>query len=88
MEDDLKIWELEYLSHHWTDLTQIRNLRLLEITIVYKGIKWRQPPIIEDDLKWKMNSKYEKKNILATTGRILLKFETQAYGNKPKCPKV
>ena len=43
---------------------------------------------MEEDLKWKMNSKYEKKNILATTGRILLKFETQAYGNKPKCPKV
>ena len=43
---------------------------------------------MEDDLKWKMISKYEKSNISATAGRILLKFETLAYGSKPKGTKV
>ena len=28
MEDDLKISKVEYLSNHWTDLTQIENLSL------------------------------------------------------------
>ena len=31
-----------------------------------------------------MTSKYEKWNITATTGRILLKFETSANWNKPE----
>ena len=35
----------------------------------------------EDDLQWKMTSKY-KKNISATTGWILIKFETEAIGIK------
>ena len=46
---------------------------------------------MKDDLKdgrQKMTSKYEKQNISANTVRILLKFETEAYGNKPKCPKA
>ena len=43
---------------------------------------------MEDDLKWKMTSKYEKQNISATTGQILLKFETYAYRTKPKVTKV
>ena len=30
----------------------------------------------EDDIQWKKTWKYEKLNISATTGRILLKFET------------
>ena len=25
MEDDLKIWKVEYLSNHWSDLTRSRN---------------------------------------------------------------
>ncbi len=43
---------------------------------------------MEDDLKWKMTSKYEKQNISATTGWILLKLETKDYGTKPKGTKV
>ena len=38
---------------------------------------------MEDDPK-----KYQKQNILATTGWILLKFETTDYGTKPKGTKV
>ena len=45
-------------------------------------------PQMEDDLKWKMTSKYEKQNISATTGGILLKFETQAITIKPEYTKV
>ena len=41
MEDDLRILKVEYLSNHWSDLTQILNLSL--------G-KWRRLPM-EDDLK-------------------------------------
>ena len=74
-EDDLKIWKVEYLSNHWSDLTQIWNLNYWDQTKVHKCIKWRRPPM-EDDLQRKMTSKYEKLNISVTTGRILLKFET------------
>ena len=74
-EDDLKIWKVEYFSNHWSDLTQIWNLSLQDLTKGYKGVKWRWP-LMEDNLKWKMTSKYEKYNISATTGQILLKFET------------
>ena len=59
MEDDLKVRKVEYLSNHWSDLTQIWNLSLQDLTKGYKGVKWRWPPM-EDDLKWKMTSKYEK----------------------------
>ena len=27
MEDDLKIWKVEYLSNTWSDITQITNLK-------------------------------------------------------------
>ena len=73
MEDDLKIWKVEYISNHWSDLTQIWNLSYWDQTKVQKGIKWRRPQM-EDDLQRKMTSKYEKENISATTDRILLKF--------------
>ena len=59
MEDDPKIWKLEYLSNHWSDLTQIWNLSYWDQTKVQKGIKWRRPQM-EDDLQRKMTSKYEK----------------------------
>jgi hypothetical protein len=86
-EDDLKIWKVEYLSNHWMDLTQIWNLSKKDQTRVYKGIKWRQP-LMEDDLWQKTTSKYEKWNISATTGWILLKFETWAIRIIPGCTKV
>ena len=35
-----------------------------------------------------MTSKYEKQNISATTGWILIKLETKDYGTKPKGTKV
>ena len=75
MEEDLKILKVKYLSNHWSDLTPIWNLSLQNLTKGYKGVKWRWTPM-EDNLKWEMTSKYEKENISATTGRILLKFET------------
>ena len=36
----------------------------------------RKLPALEDYPEWNMTSKYEKWNISATTGRILLKFKT------------
>ena len=45
-------------------------------------------PLTESDLQWKTTSKYEKWNITATTGLILLKFETKDIGIKPECTKV
>ena len=36
---------------------------------------------MEDDHQRKTTSKYEKWNISTTTGRILLKFETEAMGS-------
>jgi hypothetical protein len=56
-EDDLKIWEVEYISNHWSDLTQIWNLSYWDQTKVQKGTKWRQPQM-EDDLQRKKTSKY------------------------------
>ena len=46
MEDDLKILNVEYLSNHWSDLTQIWNLSLQDLT---KGEKVPN----EDDLQLK-----------------------------------
>jgi hypothetical protein len=37
----------------------------------------------EDDLQWKMNSKYQKKYISATTYWIIFKSQTLAKVNKP-----
>ena len=59
VEDDLKIWKVEYVSNHWSDLTQIWNLSLYGFTKGYTSVKWRWHPM-EVDLKWKMTSKYEK----------------------------
>ena len=38
---------------------------------------------MKNDLQWKKTSKIKNMNISATTGPILLKFETQAYSTKP-----
>ena len=43
---------------------------------------------MEDDLQWKTTSKYEKLNISATTGRILLKFKTYANRINLECTTV
>ena len=42
----------------------------------------------EDNLQWKTTSKYRKWNISATTGWIVLKFETLANGIRSVCTKV
>ena len=47
MEDDLKIWNFEYLISHWSDLPQILNVSSWDHTKVKKGLN-------EDDLQWKM----------------------------------
>ena len=77
MEDDLKIWKVKYLSNHWSDFPQILNLSLGDQTKIKND--WN-----EDELQWKMTSKYQKLNISVTTDRIFLKFETKVQGNKPK----
>ena len=46
-EDNLKILNMEYLSNHLLDHTQILNFRLDDKTIFYS-------------LKWKMTSNYYK----------------------------
>ena len=40
---------MEYLSNHWSDPTQIKNLSLGDQTKLYKCLKWSPP--VEDDLK-------------------------------------
>ena len=39
-EDDLKIWKVEYLSIHWSDLTQIWNCSYWDQIRLYTGINW------------------------------------------------
>ena len=51
MEDDLKIWEVEYLSHHWSYLTQ--DLSLWDQR---KTTSNGRRPAMEDNLQWKMSS--------------------------------
>ena len=41
---------VEYLSNHWSDHTQILKVYLDDITKVYECFKWWWTPI-EDDLK-------------------------------------
>ena len=43
---------------------------------------------MEDNRQRRTTSKYEKWNISATTGRILLKFETESIGIKSERTKV
>jgi hypothetical protein len=49
MEDDLKIFKVEYISFLWSDHPQILNLNWGDQT----KSAWN-----EDDLQWKTNSKY------------------------------
>ena len=67
MEDDLKISKEEYLGNLLLDHTQILNWSLDDQTIFYKSLN-------EDNLQWKMTSKYEKLNISATTYWMILIF--------------
>ena len=50
MEDDLKIWKVEYLSIHWSDLPQISNINSKYQTKFKTGLN-------EDDLQWKTTFK-------------------------------
>ena len=56
MEDDLKILNVEYLRNHWLDLSQNLSLSSGDQTKIKNA--WN-----EDDLQWKMTSKYQKLNI-------------------------
>ena len=51
MEDSLKIWNIEYLSNHLSDRPQIENLGQGDQIKIENA--WN-----EDDLQWKMTSKY------------------------------
>jgi hypothetical protein len=64
MEDKLKILKVEYLRHHWSDFPQILNLQKGDQTKIGN----------EDNVQWKMLSKYSNLNISATTDWIFLKF--------------
>jgi hypothetical protein len=65
MEDDLKIWKVEYLSNPWSDLIGIKS----EFTEVSN----------EDDLQQKRTSIQEKWNISATTGWIYTQILNLSY---------
>jgi hypothetical protein len=62
-----QILKVEYLSNHWSDLPQILNLSLGEQTKTKNALN-------EDDLQWKMASKFQKRNFSANTDQIFLKF--------------
>ena len=49
-EDNLKILDVEFLTNHLLDHTQILNLSLDDQSIFLKSSKWRQTPM-EDNLK-------------------------------------
>ena len=77
MEDELKIFKAEYLNNHWSNIAQNLNLSLWDLTKIKNA--WN-----EDDHQWKMTSKYQKLNILATTDQIFLKLKTSCQETKPK----
>ena len=52
MENILKILMVEYLSNHVLDLPHTTNLRLGDLTQIKSACN-------EDDLQWKMTSKYK-----------------------------
>ena len=51
MEDNLKIFKVEYLSNQWSDLPQIWNLCVGDQTKIKSFLKWRQPPMDDDHKK-------------------------------------
>ena len=67
MEDDLKIFKVEYLSNHLLDLPQLLKLSFGDQTKAEIAVN-------EDELGWKTTSKYLKWNISETTYGIILKF--------------
>ena len=67
MEYDLKIIQVEYLSNHLLDHTQILNLSSDDQNIFYKSLRWRQP-LMEDDL----NCKDDLKALLVPSGELAL----------------
>jgi hypothetical protein len=75
-KDKLAKQNWEYLSNHWSDLLQIRNLCFWEQAKCYRSSIWRQPTTMEDDLPWKTTSKMKDMSISATTGLIFSKFGT------------
>jgi hypothetical protein len=96
MDDDLKIWKVEYLSNHWSDLTYLQKYQIKKLgKLQYfsnsklnlmgsnqsvhrdeeKTTSNERRPLTEYDLQQKTTSKYEKLNISATTGQILLIYK-------------
>ena len=51
MEDDLKIFKVEYLSNRLLDQTQIKNLSLYDQIILFKSSIWRWPPLEGNKIK-------------------------------------
>ena len=67
-DDDLKIFKVEYLSNHWSDLPQILNLRSGDQTKIKKMLKFKTT----SNGRWPQ--KNLKLNISATIDPIFLKF--------------
>ena len=59
VQDSHNLLKVEYLGNHWLGLSQILNLWTGDKTKI--KITWN-----EDDLRWKMTSKYQKLNTLIT----------------------
>ena len=69
MEDDLKIFKVEYLNNHLMDRTQLLNISLDDQIIFYKSLKWRRPPM-EEDLK----SRISQQPLIGSFSNIKLKL--------------
>ena len=69
MEDDPKIFKVEYLNNHLMDRTQVLNISLDDQIIFYKSLKWRRPPM-EEDLK----SRISQQPLIGSFSNIKLKL--------------
>ena len=64
MEEDLKILNVEYLSNHWSDFTQILNLSLVDQTKIE-----RHKPLNNFFSNYKLNLRESDQNQKSLNGR-------------------
>ena len=85
MEDDLKIFKVEYLRNQGLDLTQIWDLRLGYQTKLYKCFKLRQPQTEEDLKILKLRIAANHWLDLTQTWNLILDGKTKVYKCFKKC---
>ena len=85
MEDDLKIFKVEYLRNQGLDLTQIWDLRLDYQTKLYKCFKLRQPQIEEDLKILKLRIAANHWLDLTQTWNLILDGKTKVYKCFKRC---